>query len=527
MIYYDAGYWGIGYICKLNGSVFPRAFCWAVPSSVLAGLLSVFLRDIPSYSKTVQAAEFIWSGYIFVLGFLIVFRNNQAFGRFWEGTTLIHQVRGEWFNAISSLVAFCSVEKDKQAEVECLQQLLVRLGSMLHCAALQQICELEDDALEIISTKCFEWQSLAFLHNAHDRCEVLMQWIHRVTIQASRDQVIDVPAAILSRVYQELSRGHVNLNNVRKIKDVPFPFPYAQLLTVMLMIHAVFTPVIAAATCSSAWLASTMCFLVVGCLWSLFYVALEIDQPFGEDANDLEVRRMQQDFNASLLTLLDPALQAPPRYTASDMSRKSPRLSLELSRSGRPYTSTLCNDTSTFSAQSSQNGSGTVTPTTPMNEVDCEESTGEALPGQTTCQEAKLFKPSAISRTSWACDMQFHSDCNDTPVKKSRSPSLMKEEDKQHFKKTASKPSWIKDQGDSPRQIRTSSYPIDPARRIGFREPMLIERELMPGRPPEVRRKSTSRVRPTSISRFPSRMTKVIQEQPMCPPGETPVLTIA
>lgn len=36
-------------------------------------------------------------------------------------------------------------------------------------------------------------------------------------------------------------------------------------------------------------------FVVSTSFWTLFYIAQEIDQPFGEDANDLPVRDMQKE----------------------------------------------------------------------------------------------------------------------------------------------------------------------------------------------------------------------------------------
>merc|ERR1712050_334814 len=45
------------------------------------------------------------------------------------------------------------------------------------------------------------------------------------------------------------------------------------------------------------------------------YIAIEIDQPFGDDYNDLPVKGMQKDFNRSLLQLLHPMAQMPPVYS--------------------------------------------------------------------------------------------------------------------------------------------------------------------------------------------------------------------
>ena len=80
-------------------------------------------------------------------------------------------------------------------------------------------------------------ESLRFLltdfHNNHQtRCEILVQWIQGAIVQGHNDQTISIPAPILSRTFQELSRGIVNIQNARKINDLPYPFHCAQLLTV-------------------------------------------------------------------------------------------------------------------------------------------------------------------------------------------------------------------------------------------------------------------------------------------------------
>ena len=90
----------------------------------------------------------IWSGFSFVLGFLIVFRSNQAYSRFWESVTLFQQIGGEWLNAFSNLLCFCSKNPEKQEEVAEFQFFLSRLMSLLHCNTLQTLCELSDDSLE-------------------------------------------------------------------------------------------------------------------------------------------------------------------------------------------------------------------------------------------------------------------------------------------------------------------------------------------------------------------------------------------
>jgi len=316
MIEYDPGTFGIAFVFRLRGSVFPKGVMWALPSAVLAVVFHMYMPE----ELSLEGVDEIWSGYTFVLGFLIVFRNSQAYSRFWEGATLIQQTRGEWFNAVSSLFAFCSQAEEKKDKVTEFQNLLVRLMSMLYCQALQQICELKDDSLEIIDISGLDTDSLRFLTGTSDRCEVVLQWLQRAIVDATEQGIITVAPPILSRAYQELSRGIVNLNNVRKIKDVPFPFPYAQMITVMLMVHFVMTPLIAAHFIQQSWWAGAMSFLVTCAFWSLVYIAGEIDHPFGEDANDFNIAEMQQAMNSSLITLLQPLAQKPPKISNCELN---------------------------------------------------------------------------------------------------------------------------------------------------------------------------------------------------------------
>ncbi|CAE8632590.1 unnamed protein product, partial [Polarella glacialis] len=256
----------------------------------------------------------IWSSYSFVLGFVMVFRNNQAYSRFWEGTSLTKQMKGQWYVAFSNIFAFCSRDDSKKADVARFQSVLVRLASLLHCSALHHICDLEDNRLEIINSDEMDPKSMEFLRGCANPQEVVTNWIQRLIVQADEAGIINISPPLLSRVFQEIGDGLTSLNNASKIKDFQFPFPYAQMISCMLFVHWLFTPIVAAHQIgSSAW-AGAMSFCVAMSFWSLFYIALEIDQPFGEDANDLPIHKMQQDWNNSLLTLLLPCSQVVPTF---------------------------------------------------------------------------------------------------------------------------------------------------------------------------------------------------------------------
>ena len=268
------------------------------------------------------------------------------------------------------------------------RQYLTRLMSLLHCSALQTTCELDDDSLEVLDLGAVSSTGLLHFRDSPDRCETVMLWLQRLIMDAERSKLLEAPPPILSRAFQELSRGMVSMTNLRKIRDVPFPFPYSQFLSCILLAHWILTPLVASQTVMKPWWAGIIVFVVVTSYWTLFYIAQEIDQPFGEDANDLPVREMQRKFNAKLEFFIQPD-----SYTV-------PSLNLDASQH-------ICLLASTFSVALSRGPTGTpsasehlmpITDTGACGESkwlqpDVDESLGEAV-DKSIAAPASLMKDS-------------------------------------------------------------------------------------------------------------------------------------
>ncbi|CAE7024865.1 unnamed protein product, partial [Symbiodinium sp. CCMP2456] len=116
--------------------------------------------------------------------------------------------------------------------------------------------------------------------------------------------VLDIPPPILSRVYQTLSRGFVNLLNAVKIKDTNFPFPWAQMIMILLVVHSVFTPCVVTSFMTSYQWAIPVTFVPVFGMFALNQVAAQLEMPFGQDDNDLPLEHFQKEMNQSLLQLM-------------------------------------------------------------------------------------------------------------------------------------------------------------------------------------------------------------------------------
>eukprot|EP00746_Dinoflagellata_sp_MGD_P021574 gnl/MRDRNA2_/MRDRNA2_150397_c0_seq1.p1 gnl/MRDRNA2_/MRDRNA2_150397_c0~~gnl/MRDRNA2_/MRDRNA2_150397_c0_seq1.p1 ORF type:complete len:423 (-),score=74.38 gnl/MRDRNA2_/MRDRNA2_150397_c0_seq1:56-1324(-) len=182
---------------------------------------------------------------------------------------------------------------------------------------------MEDEEFSVIDAKGLDRRSSEYLQFCTEkdisRVEVLHQWILQVIVEKSKDDGVlsKCPPPLLTRAIQELSDGMVMFNECIKINDTQFPFPYAQMSVVLLWVHWIITPFVAAATPGHWSWSFVMAFTSVLCLWSVNFIAGELENPFGDDVNDLPTRELQERMNRSLMTLLEPGTQITPSLNQS------------------------------------------------------------------------------------------------------------------------------------------------------------------------------------------------------------------
>jgi len=272
------------YVFQIRGSVVGKALCVAVPSAILS-LVLVLLQDPLDAPRTalgmISGTTIMWAAVSGPLITLVGFRTSQAWGRFWEGTSLLHAMRGEWFDSASCLVTFTfGAKAAKPDDVRDFRHTLVRLMSLCHGSALDELKIDQSECYEVLDIRGLDDETLSMLTHAKDsgfnRVEVLLHLIQVLVINAQKGMVIDVPPPILSRVYQTLSRGFVNLLNAKKIKDTRFPFPHAQAIALMILILSVLTPLVITSLMQEAILAMAATFVPILGLCILNYAAEEL-----------------------------------------------------------------------------------------------------------------------------------------------------------------------------------------------------------------------------------------------------------
>lgn len=316
MIHYEEDWAHPGSICSLlfgfDGSVLPRASIFALASALIALGLCLLDDELDYRTKaTVEdlSGSQVWTAVTAVIGILLSFRTKQALGRFWEGTGLLHQMRGEWFDAVSCLMAFSrKARKDRQAEVDEFRHTLVRLTSLMHGCALHEIKDIAQEQFEVLDHRGLDDDTLLYLSwcrkQGFNLVEVALHMIQVLVTENHENNILAIAPPILSRVYQELSRGMVNLHNAKKITDTQFPFPYAQLISCLLLVHLFLTPFVVSAFVQNHWWSAMITFVPVFGMFSVNSVATELEMPFGDDDNDLNMKHFQTEMNNSLLMLI-------------------------------------------------------------------------------------------------------------------------------------------------------------------------------------------------------------------------------
>lgn len=123
------------------------------------------------------------------------------------------------------------------------------------------------------------------LRIATDRASVVMNWIIHDIAALSPD--MDAAPPIQSRMYQELSNGMLAFKMAMKLGDVPFPFPFAQILSLLLTIFTFLIPIYMIAFTDSQTLAPLLSFGLCMGMWGLNETAIELENPLGSDVNDI------------------------------------------------------------------------------------------------------------------------------------------------------------------------------------------------------------------------------------------------
>lgn len=312
---------------KCKGSVLGKSALVAFGS----GLLGIFI-DIAQTNELwgLQWGEVFFSikpgayaGFVSVLGFLLIFRTTGAYNRFISGSQSLDVMGVAFFDSAMCTMTLTIGTKKDAKEVSKFKHVVVRLLSLLHascCTMLEEkgtISQSRLDSLELINLEGIDAASIEQLKaNPRQMPQMVYGWLNNIVTEAVNSGVVHAPPPIAGRIFTKLSEGFAQYEHCRMTALIPFPFPYAQTALWLLVCHWVLTPFVMCAWTSNEateyqrkYTVFFFTFLMVGLFWSLVFVSWQLENPFGEDENDLPIKENQIRFNIRLRVLLEASLK--------------------------------------------------------------------------------------------------------------------------------------------------------------------------------------------------------------------------
>ncbi len=208
------------------------------------------------------------------LGLLLVFRNNTAYDKWWEGRKEVGSLVNNIRNLSLEIATFLSKE-DKDEKVKFTNGLIsyayqlkkhLRSEQDLHLNSFYEIPESEN------IVKNSGHKPLAIMYFLQSQVQNLFKIKKISEIQM-----------------QQLTVGLTNLIDIigrcERIKNTPIPIAYAFLLKMFIFIYVLILPL--ALVHDIGWVTLPIVLMIQYVLMSIITTAEEIEDPFGYDLNDL------------------------------------------------------------------------------------------------------------------------------------------------------------------------------------------------------------------------------------------------
>lgn len=266
MIDYDGRSW-LPILFRLRGSVIPRLLPRCVIAAAI-GAVAVFALEernfkIPTLAHTLVGVA---------LGLLLVFRTNASYDRYWEGRRLIGFMVNRSRDFARQLAAYV-----EPPEVRARIAKLVPAFYWLAAQTLRKASTL--GAAEPHLTEA----QRGALAGVAVRAPLVLRWI-------SDELVLEARAGRLSEQRLQLLDANLTafndaLGGAERILKTPIPFAYAQHIKIFVVLFCFSAPFAMAEV--MGWATPIASALLALALFGVDEIGVEIEDPFGDDPNDL------------------------------------------------------------------------------------------------------------------------------------------------------------------------------------------------------------------------------------------------
>lgn len=277
-------------VLQLQGSVVPilvpRILLCAVLGGLAAYLYATHGLKLPSIAHTLLGVA---------LGLLLVFRTNASYDRFWEGRKLF----GSIVNRSRDLVRQASHLIDGDGPAVEASRREVRRFVVMYYGLLRQYLRAERDLSEV-GVDLTDAEKAA-LEPAVVRPNLAVYWL-------TEELMKNLRAGRLSELRYQLMDQNVtslvdNWGGAERIMRTPVPFAYAQHIKSFLTLFCMTAPF--AMVESMKWYTPIAAGVLAYGMFGIDEIGVEIEDPFGDDPNDLPLDAIQKRIAADTEMLAD------------------------------------------------------------------------------------------------------------------------------------------------------------------------------------------------------------------------------
>ncbi|MCU0417647.1 MAG: hypothetical protein MUE33_10740 [Cytophagaceae bacterium] len=223
------------------------------------------------------------------LGLLLVFRNNTAYDKWWEARkeigALVNTSRNVALTLNALLPADSPVRKDfGQLIIAFVYSLKAHLRDTKDDVCLSELPEAYRNSIQKAT------------HRPNIICNIMM---HKIELLQEQQIISDIQQALLIEKIQLLIDI---LGKCERIKNTPIPMAYMILLKFFINIYVVILPF--TLVDDIGWFAIPVIGLLYYLLMSIVITAEEIEEPFGNDLNDLAMDKISNTIKQNVLEIV-------------------------------------------------------------------------------------------------------------------------------------------------------------------------------------------------------------------------------
>lgn len=221
----------------------------------------------------------------FVISLLLVFRTNTAYDRWWEGRKLWGGLVNNSRNLAIKLSAMLKDENDRKF----FRKFIPTYAEILHK-------HLHDSET---SKQLFDDVDLEIDHHKHKPNQVKRMMFHKLNDLYDSKKITGDQLIILN---QELQAFTDICGACERIKNTPIPYSYSAFIKKFIFIYTMTLPF--GYSISLGYFVAPVVVFIFYVLASLELIAEEIEDPFGDDENDLPTKKIAENIKKHVEELI-------------------------------------------------------------------------------------------------------------------------------------------------------------------------------------------------------------------------------